>query len=142
MIGEQQSINDTQTLTNDAFSEKWKIYSAEEITEQEKLFEFQRRWFLELYGFEDEKDLAEHLQSVEYILGAGCGLGYKAAWFATLAPNSKVIGIDFSSASYTAYQRYKDELPNLFFAKGDIANTLLPNGSIGFTVCDSSNHAY
>ena len=104
--------------------------------EQEKLFEFQKRWFLELYGFEDEKHLGDHLQKFEYILDAGCGLGYKAAWFAKLAPTSKVIGIDFSSASYNAHQRYHNEFSNLVFAKGDIANTLLEAGSIGFTVCD------
>ena len=136
VIGEKKSINDTQAQTNDAFSEKWKTYSEEEIAEQEKLFEFQRKWFLDLYGFRDEEHLAEHLQSFKYILDAGCGLGYKAAWFAKLSPTSKVIGIDFSSASYTAYQRYKNEFSNLFFAKGDIANTLLQTGSIGFTVCD------
>lgn len=136
VIEDQKHVEDTQALTNDAFSEKWTVYSEEEITEQEKLFEFQRKWFLDLYGFQDETHLAEHLQSCDYILDAGCGLGYKAAWFASLAPNSKVIGIDFSSASYTAFQRYKNEFPNLIFAKGNIANTLLPSNSIGFTVCD------
>ena len=136
VIENQDHVKDTQALTNDAFSEKWSVYSEEEIAEQEKLFEFQRKWFLELYGFEDEKQLAEHLQSCNYILDAGCGLGYKSAWFASLAPNSKVIGIDFSSASYIAHQRYKDEFSNLIFAQGDIANTLLPSGSIGFTICD------
>ena len=117
VIGEKKSINDTQAQTNDAFSEKWKTYSEEEIAEQEKLFEFQRKWFLDLYGFRDEEHLAEHLQSFKYILDAGCGLGYKAAWFAKLSPTSKVIGIDFSSASYTAYQRYKNEFSNLFLQK-------------------------
>ena len=136
IIGETTPNNDTQTLTNDAFSEKWKVYSEEEIVEQEKLFEFQRKWFLDLYGFKDESDLAEHLQRFEYILDAGCGLGYKAAWFAELAPTSKVIGIDFSSASYAAHQRYKNEFSNLVFAKGNIASTLLEANSIGFTVCD------
>ena len=136
IIDEATSINDTQALTNDAFSEKWKVYSEEEIVEQEKLFEFQRKWFLDLYGFKDEGDLAEHLQRFEYILDAGCGLGYKAAWFAKLSPSSKVIGIDFSSASYVAHQRYKKEFPNLIFAKGNIASTLIEANSIGFTVCD------
>ena len=116
VIGETTPINDTQALTNDAFSEKWKTHSEEEIVEQEKLFEFQRKWFLDLYGFKDESDLAEHLQRFEYILDAGCGLGYKAAWFAELAPTSKVIGIDFSSASYAAHQRYKNEFSNIVFA--------------------------
>lgn len=136
IIGEKTSINDTQALTNDAFSEKWKVYSEVEIDEQEKLLEFQRKWFLDLYGFKDESDLAEHLQRFEYILDAGCGLGYKAAWFAELAPTSKVIGIDFSSASYAAHQRYKNEFSNLVFAKGNISSTLLEANSIGFTVCD------
>jgi ubiquinone/menaquinone biosynthesis C-methylase UbiE len=136
VIENKKSINETQSHTNNAFSEKWQVYSQEDVAEQEKLFDFQKRWFLDLYGFQDEKLLAEHLRRFEYILDAGCGLGYKAAWFARLAPNSKVIGIDFSSASYNAYQRYKDEFSNLVFAKGDIANTLLDAGSIGFTVCD------
>ncbi len=136
IIDEERSVNDAQVLTNDAFSEKWKVYSKEEISEQEKLFKFQREWFLDLYGFDDEQHLAKHLRNFKYILDAGCGLGYKAAWFASLAPNSKIIGIDFSSASYIAYQRYKDEFPNLLFAKGDIAKTLLPSDSTGFTVCD------
>ena len=136
IIGETTPINDTQTFTNDAFSKKWKVYSEEEIVEQEKFFEFQKKWFLDLYGFKDESDLAEHLQRFEYILDAGCGLGYKAAWFAELAPTSKVIGIDFSLASYAAHQRYKNEFSNLVFAKGNIASTLLEANSIGFTVCD------
>jgi ubiquinone/menaquinone biosynthesis C-methylase UbiE len=136
VIDAEGTVNDTQSLTNDAFSEKWKVYSKVEVTEQEKLFKFQRRRFLDLYGFQNEMHLAEHLRSFDYILDAGCGLGYKTAWFASLAPNSKVIGIDFSSASYTAYQRYKDDFSNLIFAKGDIASTLLPSGSIGFTACD------
>ena len=136
IIDETTSINDTQAFTKDAFSEKWKVYSEEEIVEQEKAFEFQRKWFLDLYGFKNEDDLAAHLQRFEYILDAGCGLGYKAAWFAKLSPSSKVIGIDFSSASYAAHQRYKKEFSNLIFAKGNIASTLIDANSIGFTVCD------
>ena len=80
----------------------------------------------DLYGFKDEKYLSDHLQNFEYI---GCWLWarFQAAWFASLSPNSKVIGIDFSSASYEAHKKYKDTYPNLIFAKGDIANTLLPS---------------
>ena len=135
-IGNERFINDTQTLTNDAFSEKWEAYSTEEIAEQEKLFNFQKKWFLDLYGFKNETQLSEHLQKFNYILDAGCGPGYKSAWFASLAPNSKIIGVDFSSASYIAHKKYRNEFPNLIFARGDIANTCLPENSVGFTVCD------
>ena len=135
-IENDKLIENKQSLTNDAFSEKWINYSKEEIAEQEKLFEFQKRWFLDLYGFDNENSLARHLSKFEWILDTGCGLGYKAAWFASLAPNSKVIGIDFSSASYVAYKKYKDIYSNLVFARGDIAKTKLPDNFSGFTVCD------
>jgi len=59
-IENQKHVKDTQALTNNVFSEKWTVFSEEEIAEQEKVFEFQKKWFLELYGFQNEKHLAEH----------------------------------------------------------------------------------
>jgi SAM-dependent methyltransferase len=125
-----------QSLTNEAFSEKWSAYSNEDEGERERFFEFQKDWFLRLYGFGDEAELAAHLSNFEWILDAGCGLGYKAAWFASLAPGSTVIGIDYSSAAYIAYTKYADAHKNLIFAKGDIAATNLPDGAIGLAACD------
>ena len=49
-------------------------------------------------------------------------LGYKAAWFARLAPDSLVVCMDFSDAIFSATERYQD-YPNIVFVKGDIANT-------------------
>lgn len=125
-----------QDYTNDVFTEKWTSYSKIDDGVQDKLFDFQKKWFLQLYGFNSEQDLALHLNSFDWILDAGCGLGFKAAWFASLAPNSKVIGIDFSSSAYIAHETYKDEFENLIFAQGDIAATKLPSESVGFVVCD------
>ena len=45
----------SQRKTNEAFSEKWTNYSNEELAEQETLFQYQKDWFLKLYGFENEK---------------------------------------------------------------------------------------
>ena len=84
--GRQKRVKDTQALNNDAFSEKWAVFSEEGIAEQEKLF-LERKRFLEFYGFRDEKHLPEHLRSCDYILDASCGLGYYAALFASLAPH-------------------------------------------------------
>ena len=75
------------------------------------------------------------LQSKKVIFDAGCGLGYKAAWFAKLAPNSVVIAMDFSDAAKIAAKRYKD-IPNLYFVQGDIANTKLISGVIDYVSCD------
>lgn len=122
-----------QQHTNEAFSEKWTEY--EKTTEKEKLYDFQKEWYLQLYGFQNELELAEFLQTKEYIFDAGCGLGYKAKWFADLAPESIVIGMDFSDACLIAAKNYQNTT-NLFFIKGDIADTPFNNESIDYVSCD------
>src|SRR5205085_2017462 len=99
------------------------------------LFETQREWFLELYGFGTEERLAEFLSTKHVILDAGCGLGYKAAWFAELSPGSIVIGIDISEAAEIAARNYAST-PNLYFLRADIASTGLRSRSVDFVVCD------
>jgi SAM-dependent methyltransferase len=122
-----------QQQTNDMFSAKWEKY--ERSDEKDRLFEFQRRWYLKLYGFETEAALARHLRPCEVIFDAGCGLGYKAAWFATLAPHALVIGMDFSDAAAQAARTY-DHLENLYFVRGDIADTGLRTACVDYTSCD------
>lgn len=122
-----------QQQTNEVFSEKWTKY--DQSDEKEGLYEFQRQWYLKLYGFESEDALRDYLLSCEVIFDAGCGLGYKAAWFAELAPQALVIGMDFSDAARHAAESYK-HLPNLFFMQGDIADTKLRDGCISYVSCD------
>lgn len=122
-----------QQQTNEVFSDKWSRY--EQSEEKERLYEFQRQWYLKLYGFADEAALARHLVGCRTIFDAGCGLGYKAAWFARLAPQALVIGMDYSDAARQAAAAYGD-LPNLFFVQGDIARTGFADGSIDYVSCD------
>lgn len=126
-----QHVNQQQV--NDVFSEKWKRFDKSD--EKERAYAFQRNWYLKLYGFGTEDDLRAHLLKCDVVFDAGCGLGYKAAWFARLAPQTLVIGMDFSDAARQAALNYTD-LPNLFFVQGDIANTGLNDGSIAFASCD------
>ncbi|CAA6804498.1 MAG: SAM-dependent methyltransferase [uncultured Sulfurovum sp.] len=127
------SVDLNQQQTNDAFSEKWTAY--EKTEEKDKLYDMQKEWYLTLYGFENEEALAEFLRTKKYIFDAGCGLGYKAKWFADLSPNSIVIGMDFSDASFIAANNYK-ETKNLFFIKGDIALTPFKDDVIDYVSCD------
>lgn len=122
-----------QQHTNEAFSEKWQKY--EQSDEKERLYQYQRDWYLQLYGFGTEAALADFLAPKRVIFDAGCGLGYKAAWFARLAPHALVVGMDFSDAAGQAAAAYR-ELDNLFFVQGDIAQTGLAAGSVDFTSCD------
>lgn len=132
-IHSAQSKFANQQQTNEVFSDKWTKYDQSE--EKERLYEFQRQWYLKLYGFESEAKLQEFLSRCNVILDAGCGLGYKAAWFAELAPQALVIGMDFSDAARHAAENYK-HISNLFFMQGDIAETKLKRGSVTYVSCD------
>ena len=132
-VRDDVSAHANQQQTNEVFSDKWGKY--DQSAEKEKLYEFQRNWYLRLYGFETEQALARHLSSCKVVLDAGCGLGYKAAWFAQLAPETVVIGMDFSEAARRAADNYRS-LENLFFLQGDIASTGLRDGSVDYASCD------
>lgn len=132
-VAQRLSEFSRQQQTNEVFSDKWTKY--DQSDEKEHLYEFQRQWYLELYGFDSENALAEYLRSCQVIVDAGCGLGYKAAWFAELAPETLVVGIDFSEAAIHAAENYK-HFPNLFFMQGDIANTGLKDCSVSYVSCD------
>ena len=133
-IGDDEAARaDNQSQTEKIFSDKWT--EVEKYETVDKLYAFQFEWFLKLYGFDSEENLAAYLKDKKLIIDTGCGLGYKAAWFAKLAPESTVIGIDISDSLELAAKNFQS-LPNLFFLKRDIANTGLKNNTIDFVVCD------
>jgi len=139
LIASDDSIIENQSQTNSVFSDKWVKYSQEESDEQERLFDFQKKWYLELYDFSSEEDLRSYLQQQDVVLDAGCGLGYKAKWFAELSPNTLVIGMDYSDAAFVAARNYA-EVDNLVFVKGDIANTKIKDGVVSYVSCDQVIH--
>lgn len=126
-------MDSNQRQTMDIFSGKWK--EVEKLDEVRKLYDFQFDWFLKLYGFSSEQDLALFLKGKKVIVDTGCGLGYKAAWFAKLAPESMVIGIDISDSVHLAAKNF-NSYGNLYFTQGDIADTPFKENSIDFVVCD------
>jgi SAM-dependent methyltransferase len=126
-----------QNQTNDSFSEKWVKLDAESSTSS---FEkFQKDWVLQLYGFDSESSFADFLKNKRIIIDAGCGLGYKAAWMAELAPHAIVFGADYSEAAQVASRRYA-HLKNLYFVRADIANLPFKSGSLDFILCDQVIH--
>jgi SAM-dependent methyltransferase len=133
VVRNQSSQHSNQQHTNEVFADKWRRYDKSD--EKERLYQYQRDWYLKLYGFGSEEALARFLRTKSVIFDAGCGLGYKAAWFAKLAPQALVIGMDFSDAAQQAAQAYRN-LNNLFFVQGDIASTGLLTGCVDYTNCD------
>ena len=139
LVTADDAVAENQAQTNKVFSDKWVKYSEEELDEQEQLFAFQKNWYLSLYDFADEAELGRYLRRQTVILDAGCGLGYKAHWFAQLSPDSLVIGMDYSDAVFVAAERYA-HVPNLKFVKGDIADTRLRDNVLSYVSCDQVIH--
>jgi len=137
MVIKSSSEFENQQQTNETFSDKWLKNDTKTTIESIQLF--QKRWYLELYGFRDEDALKDFLQLKKTILDAGCGLGYKAAWFAQLSPKSTVIGMDFSNAVIAAANYYSGT-KNLFFVKGDIADTGINKNIVDYVSCDQVIH--
>jgi len=133
------STHEKQSQTNDVFSDKWTKYSREDWENQERLFEFQRQWYLKLYGFSSEDELKNYLEQQSIVIDAGCGLGYKSKWFADLSPKTLVIGMDYSDAAFVAAEKYR-HTSNLTFVYGDIADTKIKDDAISFISCDQVIH--
>jgi ubiquinone/menaquinone biosynthesis C-methylase UbiE len=139
LIVSDLSLLERQSQTNDVFSDKWTEYSAEDEKNQKLFFEFQKRWYLDLYNFSSEGALKKYLEKQSVVIDAGCGLGYKAKWFADLSPETLVIGMDYSDAVFVAADAYKD-VENLVFVFGDIADTKIKDGVISYISCDQVIH--
>ena len=133
------STHERQLQTNDIFSDKWTKYSKEDWENQERLFEFQRQWYLKLYDFSSEDELKNYLEQQSVVIDAGCGLGYKSKWFADLSPKTLVIGMDYSDAAFVAAEKYR-HTSNLTFVYGDIADTKIKDDAISFISCDQVIH--
>ncbi|WP_104722750.1 class I SAM-dependent methyltransferase [Helicobacter mesocricetorum] len=126
---------ENQSQTADVFSQKWVSYDKNvKEKEQQALWDFQKQWYLKLYGFKDEQDLASFLQQQSIVFDAGCGLGYLCEWFASLAPKTLIVGMDISDAVCVAAKKYQN-IPNIYFIKGDIANTPFKSGVIDYVSC-------
>ena len=135
-LDEEVDIDKVQT--NEAFSTKWEALK-ESKQDDEPWKKFQKNWYLKLYGFENEDNLKSFLYNKPLVIDAGCGKGYKAAWFAKLSPHSTVIGVDFSTSVFEAADRYQD-IENLYFIQSDIANLPLNESCADFINCDQVVH--
>jgi ubiquinone/menaquinone biosynthesis C-methylase UbiE len=137
-VAAEASTFDSQQHTNEAFSEKWgAVEQTSEDREEWKQSQF--RWYLQLYGFGTEAELARFVGGRKVILDAGCGLGYKAAWFARMNRQALVVAMDYSDAIFLARRRYRGE-PNMIFVKGDIAATPFVDAAFDFISCDQVLH--
>jgi SAM-dependent methyltransferase len=121
--------------TFESFSAKWAQVSPEEL---EQRFAQQYRWYVERFGFGDEKALTKFLSGRERILEAGTGLGGDAARFAKLS-KAEVIGLDLSDGIVGAQQHWAGP-KNLHYVQGDILDLPFRPESFDFVSADQVIH--
>jgi ubiquinone/menaquinone biosynthesis C-methylase UbiE/uncharacterized protein YbaR (Trm112 family) len=102
--------------TEDAFSEKWKKHHKNH--QKKDWVDFQRRWFLERYGWETLENFNKFLTSKNIILDAGTGIGNSAKFLST-NKKSEVIALDASESIDFAYEKY-GKLSNVHFLQADL----------------------
>ena len=126
--------------TTEVFSRKWSAYEhgGEMIN---RMTQLQRQWYLQLYGFAGEGELQDHLRRCSVIIDCGTGTGNKAAWFASLSPNTAVVAVDISESVIAAARYYRERHPNLVFVRADIAHMpFLRAGAFDYVNCDQVIH--
>ena len=118
----------SQEQTKNVFTDKWDQYNYG-TPEFKKMVAHQKNWYLELYGFNNESELAEYLRKCSIILDAGAGTCYKAAWFAELSPNTLVVAADISGSLNQATRNYSS-LENILFVRCDIGSMPFFNNTL------------
>jgi len=102
--------------TEDAFSEKWKKHHKNH--QKKDWVDFQRKWFLDRYGWKTSENFNKFLTSKNMILDAGTGIGNSAKFLST-NKNSEVLALDASESIDFAYAKY-GKLPNVHFLQADL----------------------
>jgi ubiquinone/menaquinone biosynthesis C-methylase UbiE len=139
LVSNVSGLAEPQLQTREAFSKKWSMseYDSEEF---KKSLEFQKRWYLSLYGFESEEGLARYLRYHKRILDAGAGKAGKASWFAQLSPSTLIVAADISDSIVAASEYYKN-YDNMVFIQCDIANMpFFPDNHFDYISCDQVIH--
>ena len=102
--------------TEAAFSSKWKKHHK---NHQEKDWvDFQRKWFLDRYGWKTVENFNKFLNSKTTILDAGTGIGNSAKFLST-NKDAQVFALDASDSVDFAYKKY-GKLSNVHFLQADL----------------------
>ena len=102
--------------TEEAFSAKWRRHHKNH--QAKDWVDFQRKWFLDRYGWKTKSNFDKFLKIKTKILDAGTGIGNSAKF---LSSNLKadVFALDASNSVDFAYEKY-GSLPNVHFLQADL----------------------
>lgn len=123
----------------DAFREKWTSKDIMGISDSSPYKGFMRDWMLQKYGWKSEAGFAAQLKGRRLILDAGAGLGREVINFATAAPTSTVVGLEFSDCAVNARKNVA-HLGNACIVQGDILRMPFAEDSFDFILSEGVLH--
>jgi ubiquinone/menaquinone biosynthesis C-methylase UbiE/uncharacterized protein YbaR (Trm112 family) len=123
----------------EVFGEKWTSKDTVGIAESSGYSSFMRGWMLEKYGWHNESGLRSAMTDKRMILDAGTGLGREVINLARVAPQSIVVGIEFSKSAENALKNIS-ELRNALIVQGDILRMPFKDESFDFILSEGVLH--
>lgn len=122
--------------TEDAFSAKWRIHHKNH--QAKDWTEFQKKWFLDRFGWKSISNFNDFLKNMQYVLEAGTGVGNTAKML-SINPTSQVFAIDASQSIDFAYKKY-GKTPNLHFLQADLRELPFKTNFFNYILSDQVLH--
>lgn len=127
--GEQKQVAET-------YDRKWDMipdYGYSETT-----LEFQRKWYLQKFGWKGAGRFKRFLWGKEHVLDAGCGLGRDVKFYAENTQGT-VFGADISNSVLIAHKKL-GHLPNVHIVKADMTQLPFRTDYFDFVASDQALH--
>ncbi|CAD6516859.1 SAM dependent methyltransferase [metagenome] len=122
--------------TEDAFSAKWRIHHKNH--QAKDWIEFQKKWFLDRFGWKSLTEFNDFLKDKQYVLEAGTGVGNTAKML-SVNSTSQVFAIDASQSIDFAYKKY-GKTPNLHFLQADLRELPFKTNFFNYILSDQVLH--
>ena len=122
--------------TEDAFSAKWRTHHKNH--QAMDWTEFQKKWFLDRFGWKSITKFNNFLKDKQYVLEAGTGVG-NTAKILSVNPSSQVFAIDASESIDFAYKKY-GKTPNLHFLQADLRELPFKTNFFNYILSDQVLH--
>ena len=132
----QDKLEEAQRQVQDSYSEQWRRTS--DFGYEPKTKEFRLNQFMQKFGWENLREVAEFLSAKRFILDAGTGLGWHVKLYAEQT-KGEVFGVDISQSIDVAYQHI-GHLPNVHLIQSDLTNLPFKEDFFEFIVSDGVLH--
>lgn len=129
---------DRDTQTRRSFADKWRNNPGLALAQTLDPGSQFQQWILERNGFGSVEQAAAEIGRYHRILDAGCGNGRVTALLASLAPGSKLLGVDLTDVEIA--RANTRTLPNVTFKQANLRDPLADLGNFDLIYCQEVLH--